>query len=357
MARKKLGSKKKKKKEGILRDDFIAALRAAALPMSNVPETMYFAFNGDNIMSWNEYGAASIDYNTGVYGAIPRMKLLELLRKQNSNVALEVEQKPKELRVSGANFTSGFTYGDEDTYESIVSKATNALDIDEEFKPLPKDFWQGLFLCQFSISKKSHYGGLTGLLISGKQCLSSDNARISRYTFKKSLGKIKMLIPGDTVHYLTQLKGFTHYALTDNYVHFQTKDGKSGIACCLMGEKFPSVEAPFNHVTEDDPAVELPDFRKMLSRVALITTDEDQFKRSITMTMSKTKLKIRGEKPGTGWVEESMSFKSPIDDKIVMDVNPSFLDEALKRTVTMTCGDGVILFEQESFEFLLALVS
>jgi DNA polymerase III sliding clamp (beta) subunit (PCNA family) len=309
---------------------------ALADEKSAIEQGRYFIFDKNIIYTFNDEIAITQNFKSDISGAIEAKKFYELLQKIKSDEIDITVKDDKEVIIKNGKTKAGIKFDPEINIFPLDTK-------DLEFNRLPRKFIDGIKFSVFSASKDIAKFPLNCLSINGKSIVSCDNFRLTNYNLDREI-KESFLIDAVSAVHLTN-HDIIKYCVTDEWLHFRDKDNIT-ISCRQVNGDFPDV----SHLLDvEGDIIEFPEGLSESIMRAKIMQDEMI---SIEIYEGKLTCKAKGE---SGWIEES----SDIDYKgegISFDVSPDFLKEVLALTRTGIVSENSLLFEDENFKHVLALL-
>lgn len=239
--------------------------------------------------------------------------------------------------------------GDESKVEHLIQKLRDIVSKDNFFKPLPKEFLEGIFLCAFSANKDIATGVRSCIAVKGDAIYSTDNIRASNYIMESSMDD--MLLPAKDAMELVKYK-VEAYGISENWLHFCTKDGIVFNCKTMKGEyPFKKVQSIFADV---DPELEFPtDLRECVSSVTILAEGDLDVSKMVRVSIDSESITVKAEKE-RGWIEKSVDFKYE-GDKFSFIINPIFFAQILQHATGFVLVNNLAQFSSDNFYHVLAL--
>jgi len=214
--------------------DFLKALKAV-LPGIEQKESLLvgsncFVFMGEKIHTCNGYMAISIQFPTGIEGALPAKELYETINRFKSDV-VEINKEGNSLLLKSGRSKANIMFTD----ETVLRQVNNIYQSDIEYTALPKDFMVKMHQCII----KGNRGKLEGVFIDGNLMLSTDESEIIKAyiegTIKKTWLSTKL------IREIIKVKDAHSYALGSSWIYF--KGDAISFACKRLDETVYPIEA------------------------------------------------------------------------------------------------------------------
>ena len=330
---------KKIKREELLRK--LNAITPGLSAKENIEQSSCFVFKDDKIYTYNEEVFCSIDFESGLEGAVISKTLLDLLGKlseedigiSSTGSSLKIKGKAKQAHITLAN-------------EILLPIDTVTLPSEKEWKDLPDAFSDAVSIVAECAGTKKQEFLLTCVHITPKAIEACDNFQMACYSIKTPI-KENTLIRRDSIKHIVGL-GINKIAETEGFVHFRNGDGLT-ISCRRYMDEFYDLSAAMQ---VDGEEIELPKGISDAAEKASLFTEgaEDQ---NVSVKLEKDKVTIVGQ--GTiGKYEERRKVKysgEPIEFKIA----PKVLTNIVKRFDKYVLGEKSILVEGPSFVYVTCL--
>ena len=297
-------------------------------------------FTGQYLVTGNDQIIVHCPFVTDFTGGVNAGDLL----KQLDVVSLPdvtIAAQGKQLLIDAGNVSGGLKIANADQ-EIPFALPENCV-----WEKLPNDYKEALKLCSFSASTDPSLGLLTCLNINSRNVLSSDNFRVSKYTFTKPV-KNTYLLP---LPVITKLLKFDPVRVCQDksFVHFELAD-LAIFSCRKAVGDYPKVMDLFAVTGE---TFELPkELRDAVDSVEFMADNENPFERFVTIETVDGKLRC-GAENDRGWT--NFVLDQTLDRDVKFRINPAFLFEILDKVTTITLGPDKALFETGKFKHVMAL--
>jgi hypothetical protein len=297
-------------------------------------------FNGKYLVAGNDQIIVHCPLETDFTGGVNYDDLNKLIGAINI-ADIELINQENQLLIDAGNVAGGLKVVNPD--EDIPF----ALPENCEWETLPADFNEALTLCSFSASTDPSLGLLTCLKVDKKNIISSDNFRVSKYTFTKPIKNTFML----SLTVINSLLKFNPVKVCQDisFAHFELDNGAMFSCRKAVGE-YPNVNNLFNVTGE---TFELPkELRTAVKSVEFLADNENVYERFVTIETVDGKLRC-GSENSRGWT--NFVLDQTIDRDIKFRINPAFLYEILDKVTEITLGLDKALFKTDKFIHVMAL--
>lgn len=240
--------------------------------------------------------------------------------------------------------------GEEAKIEHLVESLKKESEETNFFKPLPKEFINGVYLCAFSANKDIATGVRACVAIKGDTIASTDNIRVSMYVMDASVEEF-LLLPAKAALELIKY-AVIEYGVTENWAYFRTEDGM--IFCCkTMKGDYPL--ALIESVIEDvESKMVFPDeLKEMVNSIASLAEGDLDINKMIKVSVGKGLIVVKAEKE-RGWIEKTMDFEYK-GDSFSFSINPIFFAQILHHATGFVLLDQKAQFASENFYHTMAL--
>ena len=296
-------------------------------------------FNGEYLIAGNDQIIVYCPFNTEFTGGVNYNDLNKLVNSISVPEITVVSQNNK-LLIGANNIASGLKMTDAN--QEIPFSLPEGC----EWEKLPNDFKEALSLCSFSASTDQSMGLLTCLKIDKKNVISSDNFRVSKYTFTKPV-KNTYIITLSAVNNLLRFNPI-NVRVDNSFVHFESDNGAI-FSCRKAKGDYPKVSDLFK---VDGKTFELPkELRTAVKSVDFLADNENPFERFVTVETVDGKLRC-GAENDRGW---SYFDIDQMDSVVKFRINPVFLFDILDKVTVITLGTDKALFERDKFIHVMTL--
>lgn len=313
-----------------------------------VEQSTSFVFQAGQVITYNDEIAVHAPLPEGfdLEGAAPAKELLSILSRF-SGEEVEIDLDDAEIKLKCGRQKAGVRL------EATISLPLDELKIPTKWNKLPADFIAGLKSCIPSAARDMTYPILTALHITADFVESSDNNRITRYSWGDCSFKKEILLPVDAAIVLTRTDGIVQFSAANGWVHFTDGSGMV-MSCRAISGDYPKLD---QHLEIDAVgSIELPaTIHNMLDRAGVFLSaavDQDNAVR-IEVT-DKGLMTIRGEGDG-GWYEESCRVKWDGGQNVTFSVHPAHLAAILETSRTVEIAEDRIAFSNAQFKHVVAL--
>lgn len=309
-----------------------------------------FLFVGGQVITFNDEVAVHAQVQEGLEleGAVPAKEMIAILsRFSGDEVTLTVEEN--ELKLTCGRGRAGIRLEAE-----VILPLNDLIQLPTKWKSLPADFVQAIKTCLPSAAHDLTYPILSTVHITSEHAESTDNDRITRFTFKnpcKGLHKQTLLLPLNAAQVLARCK-VAEFAVDSDWGHFKTDTGVI-YSCRTVAGDYPDL-SPFLTVNSIGE-LHFPDkIGEILDRAGVFLSGMVDLDNSVNLSINeKGLLTVKGE-GDSGWYEESLRVPWT-GGQFSFSIHPSHLQSVLGAANKAEIGEDRIMFVTESFTHVVAL--
>ena len=329
------------------RAKLLSRLEAVQPGLSNREQTEQsscFGFQKGKVMTFNDEVTCTAKslMPKEFYGAVKAEPLLKLLRKLKEET-IEVAEEGGEFTIYGDRKKSGILM------EAKVNLPMDAVQIPEEWFPLPEDFTEAVQIVQECAGTDANKFDLTCVRLTPKWLEAFDNIRASRYKIVTGI-KDTALIRRDSIKHILQLD-MTEIAETSEWIHFRNPAGLMLSCRRYLEEKFPNL-TPMFKMDNGEPAI-IPKELGPAAESAEIFSGTEKDANLILVELIKNKVRIKGE-GATGYYSEwtDISYKGR---EIKFLIPPHLLVSITKNHTKCKINEDMIRVNGGNFVFFTVL--
>ena len=314
-----------------------------------IDQSTYFVFMDGQVITFNDEIAVHAPLVKGfeVSGAVPAKELLAILSKFKGE-EVELEPVENELKLKCGKSKAGIKLSAE------ITLPVDEIKIPKKWFSLPKDFIEGLKACIPSVARDLTYPILTTLHITDDFVESTDNNKITRWTWAKKgdFGDQGVLLPVEAALSLIRFNP-TNYDEEGGWAHF-IDDNNVVFSCRTSSGEFPALSDYLE--IEKIGELEFPTaLLDMLDLAGVFLTGATSGDRLVNIEITdKGLMTVRGE-GDYGWYEESCRTKWGGKEGVLFSVHPSHLSAIFNNTKNAEIGKDRIKFSTKSFVHIVAL--
>lgn len=315
-----------------------------------VEQATHFVFVGNEIVTFNDQLCIMHPFECDAEFSVKGEEFFKII----SNIAEEeftLTEADNTVKIKSKSTKASLStvVGETATVTHLIEKIKADIAGKDFWKPLPKDFVDGLYLCAFSASRDLATGVRACVAIKGETVYSTDGLRASMYVYDSKMDEL--LIPAKDAMELSKYK-VKEYGISDNWVHFRTKDGIV-FNCKAMKGEYP-YKAVSNIFEDDEPTVSLPDTLKEAVSSVLILADGDMdINRIIQVEVESGKIICKAEKE-RGKMEKVVPFDYKGDD-FKFAINPIFFNQILQHATGLNLYEDKAMFSSDNFWHIVSL--
>lgn len=266
-----------------------------------------------------------------------------------SEIDITLKDAKVDIKTKSTKASLTTIVGEESKVEHLIAQLKKTIEAADFFKPLPKEFIDGSYLCAFSANKDIATGVRACVAIKGDTVHSTDGIRASTYIMDASMDEI--MIPAKDIMELSKYK-VTSYGVSENWAHFKTDDGVI-FNCKTMKGNYPY--AGVTKIFEDvEPDTTFPaELKAIVSSVAILAEGDELINKVVRITISKDSIKVKAEKE-RGWVEKEVECKYD-GNPVEFLINPIFFSQILSLASEFVLIKGKAQFSSENFFHVMSL--
>lgn len=302
-------------------------------------------FRNGNLFTFNDEVAIIVNVpslDKEITGAVPAQPLHNFLSKLPSDSDLDIKVGENELKLSSGKNRAGIRMESE-----IKLPMEEEIGNPEEWKKLTEEFLTSLKRVLFSASTSTHKPILTCVHITDQHMETCDGFRITRCPCRSIGSEISIVSKN-----LEKLPSYQpeEFGIVGQWIHFRNKNGVRYCARIVDGE-YPDLDK-FLDVKGID--IQFPsDLKSAVDWASIVADDTIQYDQSVTVTLSKGSMTIRGEGPD-GWAEETLRIKYK-GEPVSFSAHPLFLKDVVSLATEVTLSSNTILVQGEGFVHAVSL--
>lgn len=313
-----------------------------------IEQSTSFVFADGMVLTYNDEIAVSCPVDCELEGVVASKELLGTLGKfkkdeviiNTTDSELQLKQGPSEVGIA---------------LETTITLPLEELGKPKKYKPLPKEFVEGLAMCTFSASTDLSKPILTCIHVVSNVIESCDNYRATIYDLElpekgEEWVKEDMLIPNPSIQQLIRYTPIA-YCATEGWVHFKC-EGDVIFSCRTFEGEYPDVT---ELIQDKGVSCKLPsNLDQALDRASVFSKAEFAQDEHVKITISGKQMTVEG-KGTTGWSKDPMRIKDEGTD-LEFSINPKFLSQIIKKVPSVVICESTLLFSCEEFSHVIALV-
>jgi len=303
-----------------------------------------FYFTGTDVITYNEIISVQHPFKTDFSMFIKAQDLYNLASKLTEK-EIKFQEKNGKLNVSCSTMKANLSAIYNPETEEKINEVSKSLE-KSDWKKLPENFQECVKFTIHTASSIDSDGTLTCININGKDCVSSDNSRISHAILKSEMDS--MFIKASEINGLLNIEP-THYSVAGSWIHFKNK-----VNCIFSIRKITGDYPDYLQFFEfDGKEIEFP--KEVIEGIDLTSILVDTSIPIIKFKMSKgiCILSVKSES-GTIIHRSKITYKG---EEINFNINPNFLKEMIVHSSTIVIGKDKSRLETENGFSLLTLFS
>lgn len=328
------------------REQFLASLelvQAGLSPREIIEQSNCLLFRGGKVHSFNDEIScrAPSPLPENFTGAVPAVKLLELLRRLTEE---EIEIRPGmgELVLVGKRRKAGIRY------EATVADHFKVVEKPKEWTVLPAEFLEAVALVGSCASRDASRFEATCVHLHPKWVEASDNIQLCRWPLRTGL-KEPTLVRQSALKHMATLN-VAEFCVTDSWLHFRNAHGLV-ISCRRYLDEYPDLTSLLK--VDGTPTILPKGLVDACDKARLFSTENVDMD-VVQLELSAGKLRLRGEGV-SGWYSEvkklnyngvGMSFYIP----------PQVLIDLVKRHNECVISEDHLKVDGGKYIYLTCLV-
>ena len=219
---------------------------------------------------------------------------------------------------------------------------------DASFKISGKTFREIINETVFAVATQESRPTLTGVNFifnnSSIKAVATDSHRLSQRQISLENGpqtSTDLIIPGKSLVELSRIIGESDPEITvnpgENQVLFEV--GNIAFYSRLLDGQYPDTDRLIPTESTTSVEFELPVLARSLERASLLTHESRNNVVKMTLDVQNQLVKLQGDSPEIGNVEEEIGFKNLEGEGLTISFNPDYLREALRASIT----DSIIM--------------
>lgn len=318
-----------------------------------VEQAQHFIFSGEDVATFNDKICIIHPFKTDIAFSVNGNDLYKIIGKIDSDIELKLEDENLKISAKGTNAKLSTIVGEAAMVTHLIESIRQAMIGKNFWKPVPKDFTEGIYLCAFAASKAIDAGITSCCAIRNDAIYTTDALRVSMYIMENKMETV--LLPAQSASELVKYK-VTEYGISENWAHFRTADGTL-FNCKIMKGDYPfeALEAIF---TEDEPLLQFPaNLQENVDAVKILAEGETEVAKFITVTVGKGRIVCKAEEE-RGWIQKTVECDYE-GENLEFLINPVFFGQVLSHATSfalINTGDSPKgMFLSDNFYHVLSL--
>lgn len=299
----------------------------------------YFFFSGTDVVSYNNRISVQYPFKTDFSLFTKASDLHKILSKLTTDT-ISLSEKDDKLNIKCKTMNASLATVQDDEVKERINTVKKSLKGIKVWKKLPNDFCNSLLLCSFTASKQESDGTLTCINIEGKDCISSDNNRISHSVMNGEVDN--MMVKASEVKNLLSINP-TKYSVQKSWLHFKNEEGCIFSIIRTEGQ-FPEFLRLFDF---EGSTINLPDKLAEGMDVASVFTDDVDPVVLIKITKQFVAVSVKSD-AGTVQYRSRINYKG---EDFSFSVNPEFLKQMMEHSSTILINEGKAKLETGDGKF------
>ena len=219
-----------------------------------------------------------------------------------------------------------------------------------DWKKVPEDFTECMFLTMFSASKQEADGSFQGICVDQANTYSTDRLRVTRCTMKSPMDRfvIRATVAQDLQNY--KLK---EYSQDENWINFRTAD-QVLFSVKKIADDWP-VEDMQQHLKLEGTKFRLPDSLQVAARDLITWTEGDMdFHKTVSFIMENNLIVLEGRKE-SGLMRKRVLIEYQ-SDPVRFLISPVYLSTIMEKGATrIVIGETRAAFKKENMLHVMQL--
>ena len=342
---------------------YLKTLQPAVSSSGYVDDLKSVYFTGKTLAAFNNQIYISIPFETHFTGSVPGKEFNDVMQKiKSEEVDLELDKTCNSLYVKGGKTKASLVCNEIEEGHF----ALKFMDTEMDWKPLSRDFMDGINLVKFSTEKNDARPQYNCVFVDKNTITGASNTRAFIYTLSDDI-EDSFLIPVSVVNELSKFENITHFCYAKPIkdvmpcLYFKDEHGIIFFSSTIDTYGFPNCAPVFEG---EGSEIIFPEEIKKAIQTAAIFTEELDIQKKIDIEFDGKEIICRGERKGLGWVEECIETETDYG-KFGFRVNPIFFSQILNLANTAICteskSDGnfnminKLIFKTEKFKHVLML--
>jgi len=306
-----------------------------------IEQTTCLAFDGGNVSTYNDEIACIQKCDlSGITCVVQGQPLLQLLKRLPDD-AVRISISDSEFRVKGKKRESGIRT------EASIKLPFDQIEKPTDWRPLPKDFADAVFMASQCVSKNQAKFSVTCVHIAKKWIEGCDNYQLARYKIKTGFAK-PTLVRGQAIKHIVSLD-MTEISETKNWLHLRNKTGLR-LSIRRYVDEYPDFTAT---AKTQGKTVTLPTGLSEVATTANIFATDNIEPDRVFVTLDDGKAIIRGEGPA-GWYQETKKIDYR-DDRLEFSIAVQLLHEITKRSNTCQISQTALKVQSEKLTYVTSV--
>ncbi len=312
-----------------------------------------FVFRDDVVRTFNYNISVSYPLKTGVSCAVKAEDLFKVLsRMEGESISIAIKKNSLEIKDNKTTLKLA-------VLEDKVTQHVDDLKVGEIiWEKLPEGFMTGLELCCFSAARSVVFGTLTGVGVSGKDIVSTDNWRASWFQLKEDMKTF--VIPIESAEALCNFEGYQEYGVDGEsaWLHLKNKEGVIFSTRLFAAEDFPFDGIKDYFSSDSTIKYSFPEgIQKTLDRISPFAfSDQTSGNEFISISEEDGYIICRGAKD-YGEVEEKIKVPDGSFPKgVQLNISQAFLKDILPKSRDFFVKEDIVIFDLGDFKHLITII-
>lgn len=331
------------------------AVKPAVSKRSIIEQMTHFIFTEDTVTAYDDQICISYPIETGLRCTVKADSMLKFVPRIDSE-KIDLSLEDGKLIGKAQGIEAEIPILVEDDIYKLVAEVQKQREKTKWIK-IPEKLIEGMSFCMFSAGKDATREYFTCVAVKGKDIIAGDGSRFGWSQIEESTRK-NFMIRATSINEISKFGSFTHFCLSESWVHFKTRDkavfhvrqneGDYPIAKCKkLFEEFKGKEIELQESDRESirEAVE----------TASILSDEIPIDKAVEITFEKNKIICKG-KTESGKITRRRRIKYEGKSFSFM-INPLFLMQVLDQDEpsSLSIQDDKMELKSENFRHLIAL--
>ena len=319
-------------------------LKPGILTKEVVEGLSYFYFSGSEIVTYNDKISIQHPLKTDFQLFVKAQDLYKLISKLTVE-EIALFEKDSKLHVQCKTLKANLSTIEDSEIKTRIDNVSDSLK-KAKWKTLPDNFSDSISLCMFTASKQESEGTLTCVYVKGKDCISSDNTRVSHAILNSDVDNL--FLKASEIKNLIAITP-SKYAVTNSWIHFKNKDKCIFSIRNIVGD-YPDYLQFFDF---EGTEVKLP--KEIIEGIDITSILSDPSDPSVKFKITKgfCTLSVNSE-AGTITHRSKIDYK---DKDINFTINPNFLKEMMSHSSSIIIGKDKAKLQTDNFSLLALFFS
>lgn len=315
-----------------------------------IEQAAHFIFTKGEVATFNDYICVTHPFEMDVEFSVRGDDFYKIINGITENdIELTLDNDTLGIKAKKTKAALSTVIGETAKVTHMIDSVRESISGKNFWKPLPKEFTNGLLLCSFSASNDLATGVRSCCAVRKDAIYTTDNIRASIYIMDSSMDEV--LLPYKCVQDLIKYN-VTEYGISDNWAHFRTADGIT-FNCKTMKGDYPygPIEDLFS---DEEPILTFPaDLTDAVKAITMLAEGDGDVDKAITLDIEAGSITCKAQKE-RGWITKTVDTTYE-GESFKLLINPVFLAQVLRQATAFSMQSGKGMFMSDNFSHILSL--